>query len=156
MKISLVLLLLIPLTAQSAIPDVLMHDFSPDALHENTITLDAPDVAENSAVVPLRIRAVRLPDQYARITRIDVYNEHNPGCPISRYRLGDSTDAEGLGFRLNIGITSTLYVLAYLDNGMVLSGEHRVKSVLSCCIGCDEDRYQRMQRQATSGCITRF
>ncbi|HET9822599.1 MAG TPA: thiosulfate oxidation carrier protein SoxY [Burkholderiaceae bacterium] len=93
------------------------------------ITLQAPDIAENGAVVPLGA-ATTLPG--AR--RILLLVEKNPNALAGAFDLSDSVEPN-LTTRVKMGQTSNVYAVVMTADNKVLFAQKEVKVTLGGCGG---------------------
>lgn len=128
--------LLLAATVQAALPAALQHDLAGEVI-ENRIRIEAPHLAENGAVVPIKIQHIDVPkDHY--VSEIAIYSGNNTQCPIARYTLTSSMLSEGLGTRVKLARTTDIYAIARLDDGRLLTGEKQVKVTIGGCGGTND------------------
>jgi len=121
--------------AQASLPDALVKKFPSAQIKENQIKLRAPHVAEEGRVVPVKIGSVALPNSDVHITEVSFYSENNTTCPLSRYKLSANMLGEGLGTHVKLPATTTVYAIAKLSNGEILSGSKKIKVTIGGCGG---------------------
>jgi sulfur-oxidizing protein SoxY len=93
------------------------------------ITLNAPDIAENGAVVPLGA-ATTLPG--AR--RVLLLVEKNPNTLAGAFDLGDSVEAN-VSTRVKMGQTSNVYAVVLTADNKAFFAQKEVKVTLGGCGG---------------------
>jgi len=95
------------------------------------ITLVAPDIAENGAVVPLGA-STALPG----VNRLALLVEKNPSALSALFELSEFVDASA-ATRINVkmGQTSNVYAVAMMADGRVLFAQKEVKVTLGGCGG---------------------
>ena len=93
------------------------------------VTVQAPDIAENGAVVPIGA-AVAL----AGVKQILLLIEKNPTVLIAQFNLSDSVDT-ALNTRVKMAQTSDVYAVAVMNDGKLLYGKKEVKVTLGGCGG---------------------
>ncbi|MES2960079.1 MAG: thiosulfate oxidation carrier protein SoxY [Pseudomonadota bacterium] len=93
------------------------------------ITLQAPDIAENGAVVPLGA-STTLPG----VKRILLLVEKNPNALAAVFDLSDGIDAN-VATRVKMGQTSNVYAVAITADNRVLFAQKEVKVTLGGCGG---------------------
>ncbi len=93
------------------------------------ITITAPDIAENGAVVPMGAAAT-LPG----VKQLLVLVEKNPSALVAVFTLTDSVEANLLT-RAKMGQTSDVYAVALMNDGRVLFAKKEVKVTLGGCGG---------------------
>ena len=95
------------------------------------ISLVAPDIAENGAVVPLGA-STALPG----VKRLALLVEKNPNALSALFELSEFVDASA-PTRVNVkmGQTSNVYAVAMMADGRVLFAQKEVKVTLGGCGG---------------------
>ena len=93
------------------------------------ITLTAPDIAENGAVVPLGV-ATTLPG----IKQMLILVEKNPSAMVAKFDVTDAVEPNFLT-RAKMGQTSDVYAVAITADGKALFTKKEVKVTLGGCGG---------------------
>jgi len=93
------------------------------------VSLQAPDIAENGAVVPLGA-STTLPG----VKRILLLVEKNPNALAAVFDLSDGIDAT-VATRVKMGQTSNVYAVAITADNKVLFAQKEVKVTLGGCGG---------------------
>jgi sulfur-oxidizing protein SoxY len=93
------------------------------------VVLNAPDIAENGAVVPVAASSA-LPG----VKRILFLVEKNPNTLAGWFDFGDAVEAE-VGTRIKMAETSKVYAVAMLADQRVLFASKDVKVTLGGCGG---------------------
>ncbi len=93
------------------------------------VTLTAPDIAENGAVVPLGA-ASTLPG----IKHLLILVEKNPSVLVAVFNVTDSIDAN-FATRAKMGQSSDVYAVAITNDGKALFAKKEVKVTLGGCGG---------------------
>lgn len=93
------------------------------------VTLTAPDIAENGAVVPIGA-ATALPG----VKRLMVLVEKNPSMLTALFDVTDAIDAN-ITTRVKMGQSSNVYAVAVMNDGKVLYAQKEVKVTLGGCGG---------------------
>ena len=93
------------------------------------VNLQAPDIAENGAVVPLGASST-----LAGVKRILLLVEKNPNALAAAFDLSDSIDAN-VATRVKMGQTSNVYAVAITADNKVLFAQKEVKVTLGGCGG---------------------
>lgn len=91
------------------------------------LALDAPDIAENGALVPLGL-ASRLPG----IERMLLLVEKNPSPLSAVFELGDSVAAD-FSLNLKLAESSTVYLAAMMRDGRVLYTARDIQVTIGGC-----------------------
>ena len=93
------------------------------------VTLTAPDIAENGAVVPMGV-ATTLPG----VKHLLVLVEKNPATLVAKFDVTDAVDANFLT-RAKMGQSSDVYAVAITNDGKALFAKKEVKVTLGGCGG---------------------
>ncbi|MBI5276760.1 MAG: thiosulfate oxidation carrier protein SoxY [Burkholderiales bacterium] len=93
------------------------------------VTLTAPDIAENGAVVPLAA-ASTLPG----IKHLLVLVEKNPSALVAKFDVSDMVEAS-FATRAKMGQTSDVYAVAITGDGKAFYARKEVKVTLGGCGG---------------------
>lgn len=93
------------------------------------VTLTAPDIAENGAVVPLGA-ATTLPN----VKQMLVLVEKNPNTLVASFAVSDALEANFLT-RAKLGQSSDVYPVAITNDGKAFYAKKEVKVTLGGCGG---------------------
>jgi sulfur-oxidizing protein SoxY len=93
------------------------------------VTLTAPDIAENGAVVPVAC-ACALPG----VKRLALLVEKNPNTLAAVFDIGDGVEPN-IATRVKVGQSSNVFAVAMLADGKVLFAQKEVKVTLGGCGG---------------------
>ena len=93
------------------------------------VTLQAPDIAENGAVVPIGATST-----LAGVKQLLFLVEKNPTVLIAVFNLSDSVDAS-ITSRTKMAESSNVYAVAVMNDGKVLYAKKEVKVTLGGCGG---------------------
>ena len=93
------------------------------------ITITAPDIAENGAVVPVGA-ATTLPG----VKRMLLLVEKNPSVLTAAFDVSDAIDAS-FTTRVKMGQSSDIYAIAVMNDGKLLYAKKEVKVTLGGCGG---------------------
>jgi sulfur-oxidizing protein SoxY len=93
------------------------------------VTVTAPDIAENGAVVPLGASTT-----LAGVKHMLVLVEKNPSALIAMFHVSDAVDANFLT-RAKMGQSSDVYAVAIMADGKALFAKKEVKVTLGGCGG---------------------
>ena len=93
------------------------------------VTLTAPDIAENGAVVPVAVSSTA-----PGVQRILVLVEKNPNVLTASFDVGDALEPS-FQTRVKMGQTSTVYAVAITADKKVLFAEKEIKVTLGGCGG---------------------
>ncbi|WP_067864361.1 thiosulfate oxidation carrier protein SoxY [Neptuniibacter marinus] len=92
------------------------------------VTLKAPDIAENGAVVPVTVRS-----SLANVESMSVFVEHNPTPLVVEFIIPAGTDAD-VSTRLRMGKTSKVTAVVKAE-GKLYSASKEVKVTIGGCGG---------------------
>ena len=95
----------------------------------SAVTLTAPDIAENGAVVPMGV-STTLPG----VKHMLVLVEKNPSTLVAKFDVTDAVDANFLT-RAKMGQSSDVYAVAITNDGKALFAKKEVKVTLGGCGG---------------------
>lgn len=98
-------------------------------LESKDITLTAPDIAENGAVVPLGAATT-----LAGVKQILLMVEKNPSALVAIFNITDSIDAN-VATRAKMGQSSDVYAIAIMNDGKAMFAKKEVKVTLGGCGG---------------------
>ena len=112
-----------------AVEDVLKALGAAKPVESNDVTLTAPDIAENGAVVPVSA-ASALPD----VKRLVFLIEKNPTTLAGSFELTDAVETN-VATRVKMAQTSNVYAVAMLGDGRTLYAKKEVKVTLGGCGG---------------------
>jgi len=93
------------------------------------VTVTAPDIAENGAVVPLGAST-----NLTGVKHMLVLVEKNPSALIAMFHVSDAVDANFLT-RAKMGQSSDVYAVAIMADGKALFAKKEVKVTLGGCGG---------------------
>ena len=93
------------------------------------VSLTAPDIAENGAVVPIGA-ATALPG----VKQLLVLVEKNPSMLTALFDVTDAVEAN-ITTRVKMGQSSNVYAVAVMNDGKVLYAQKEVKVTLGGCGG---------------------
>ena len=111
------------------VPEALKALFGDQAAQENgMVTVKAPDIAENGAVVPVRVTA-----NMQNVESIAIIVPKNPAPMVASFDLQPGTIPE-VSVRIKMGTTSDVIALVK-SNGQVLSAAKEVKVTIGGCGG---------------------
>lgn len=94
-----------------------------------SVNLQAPDIAENGAVVPVGATVA-----LAGVKQILFLVEKNPTALIAVFNLSDRVDA-AISTRTKMAQSSDVYAVAVMNDGKVLYAKKEVKVTLGGCGG---------------------
>lgn len=98
-------------------------------VESTAVSIQAPDIAENGAVVPVGASIT-----LAGVKQLLFLVEKNPTVLIARFDLTDSVDA-AITTRTKMAESSNVYAVAVMNDGKVLYAKKEVKVTLGGCGG---------------------
>ena len=93
------------------------------------VTLTAPDIAENGAVVPMGVATT-----LAGVKQLLILVEKNPSSLVAVFNVSDSVEAN-MTTRAKMGQSSDVYAVAILNDGKAFFSKKEVKVTLGGCGG---------------------
>jgi sulfur-oxidizing protein SoxY len=93
------------------------------------VTLTAPDIAENGAVVPLGAAST-----LAGVKHLLLLVEKNPNALVAKFDVSDAIDAN-VATRAKMGQTSDVFAVAITNDGKAFYAKKEVKVTLGGCGG---------------------
>jgi sulfur-oxidizing protein SoxY len=93
------------------------------------VTLTAPDIAENGAVVPMAAAS-----SIAGVKHLLVMVEKNPNALVAKFDVSDSVEPS-FSTRAKMGQTSDVYAVAITNDGKAFYAKKEVKVTLGGCGG---------------------
>ena len=93
------------------------------------VTLTAPDIAENGAVVPMAVATT-----LAGVKHLLVLVEKNPNALVAKFDVSDAMEAN-VATRAKMGQTSDVYAVAITNDGKAYYTKKEVKVTLGGCGG---------------------
>jgi sulfur-oxidizing protein SoxY len=111
------------------VPEALKALTASAPVESKDVTLQAPDIAENGAVVPMGA-STTLPG----VKQILILVEKNPSPLVAAFSVSDSVDAN-FSTRAKMGQSSDVYAVAIMADGRALFTKKEVKVTLGGCGG---------------------
>ena len=111
------------------VPDAVKAYGGSAPVESKDVSLTAPDIAENGAVVPFTI-STTLPG----VKHLLLLVEKNPSALIAKFDVSDSVDAN-FATRAKMGQSSDVYAVAIMADGKALYAKKEVKVTLGGCGG---------------------
>lgn len=93
------------------------------------VTLTAPDIAENGAVVPMGVATT-----LAGVKQLLLLVEKNPNALVAVFNVNDSVEAN-MTTRAKMGQSSDVYAVAVMNDGKAFFTKKEVKVTLGGCGG---------------------
>jgi sulfur-oxidizing protein SoxY len=112
-----------------SIPDAVKAYGGAAPTESKDVTLTAPDIAENGAVVPMTV-ASTLPG----VKHLLLLVEKNPNALVAKFDVSDAIEAN-LATRAKMGQTSDVYAVAITNDGKAFFAKKEVKVTLGGCGG---------------------
>jgi sulfur-oxidizing protein SoxY len=111
------------------VPEALQAYGSGAPVESKDVTLTAPDIAENGAVVPL-VASTTLPGVKAILMLV----EKNPNALSAKFDVSDAVEPT-FSTRVKMGQTSDVYAVAITNDGKAFYAKKEVKVTLGGCGG---------------------
>jgi sulfur-oxidizing protein SoxY len=112
-----------------SVPDAIKAAGGSSLTESAEVTLTAPDIAENGAVVPLAAST-----SLAGVKHILILVEKNPTALIAQFHVSDAIEAN-FATRAKMGQSSDVYAVAIMQDGKALWSKKEVKVTLGGCGG---------------------
>ncbi|GAB3630147.1 Tat pathway signal protein [Pandoraea terrae] len=112
----------------TSVDDTIKQLGGTSAAESKDITLTAPDIAENGAVVPISVTSI-LP----KITSISILIEKNPNTLAASFNIPEGTEPN-VNTRVKMGETSKVHALVQADGKFYVTSKE-VKVTLGGCGG---------------------
>lgn len=134
MTVFLCMVIFYPTVTQAVIPSSIIQKFNPKKIKLDSITIDAPDIAENGAVVTVKIKNILGIPKNVYVTKIILFNDFSKQA-IASFKLAQNVSPFGITIRVKMKTSGSVYAIAKLSNGEVLSGEKYIQVTLGGCGG---------------------
>jgi len=109
---------------------VLFDSASQTVTDGRKVTIKAPDIAENGAVVPIEVTA-----NLERVESIAIFGEENPKPLVAQFNFPDPDNAVGwVKARIKLARTSKVFAVVKAD-GKLYKAEREVKVTIGGCGG---------------------
>jgi Ca-activated chloride channel family protein len=122
------------MSSQANIPQFISKQFNGNSITPSRIIIDAPEIAENGAVVPIRIKEVKIVKPGLHVTDVWIFDDAR-SSPVAHFSLGPNARPAELATRIKLPKTSHVYVLARLSDGSLISGQSLVRVTIGGCGG---------------------
>ncbi|MES2186510.1 MAG: thiosulfate oxidation carrier protein SoxY [Pseudomonadota bacterium] len=111
------------------VADVLKALGASAAVESKEVTITAPDIAENGAVVPLAAATT-----LANVKQLLVLAEKNPNTLVAAFNVSEFVEPS-FSTRAKLGQSSDVYAVAIMNDGKALYAKKEVKVTLGGCGG---------------------
>lgn len=111
------------------VPDAVKAYGGATPVESKDVTLTAPDIAENGAVVPFAV-ATTLPG----VKHMLILVEKNPSALVAKFDVTDAVESS-FATRAKMGQSSDVYAVAIMNDGRALYAKKEVKVTLGGCGG---------------------
>jgi sulfur-oxidizing protein SoxY len=111
------------------VPDAVKAYGGATPVESKDVTLTAPDIAENGAVVPFAV-ATSLPG----VKHMLILVEKNPSALVAKFDVTDAVEPN-FATRAKMGQSSDVYAVAIMADGKALYAKKEVKVTLGGCGG---------------------
>lgn len=103
-----------------------------EILSDDLITLEAPERAENAAIVPISIRAGIPQTEQRYIRTIWLFVDKNPGPLVGKFHFTPASGRAELGLRLRVDAYSPVRAIAETNDGKLHMSRRFVKASGGC------------------------
>jgi len=97
------------------------------------VSLSAPEIAENGAVVPIKVTVVSPMTDKDYVKAIHVFASKNGNVRCANVYLTPANGEASFGTRIKLGSTQDVIVIAEMSDGTFLSGKQNVKVTIGGC-----------------------
>jgi sulfur-oxidizing protein SoxY len=111
------------------VPDAVKAYGGSAPVESKDVTLTAPDIAENGAVVPMTVATT-----LANVKQLLVLVEKNPSALVAKFDVSDAVEAS-FATRAKMGQTSEVYAVAITADNKAFFARKEVKVTLGGCGG---------------------
>jgi len=111
------------------VPDAVKAYGGSAPMESKDVTLTAPDIAENGAVVPMTVATT-----LANVKQLLVLVEKNPSALVAKFDVSDAVEAS-FATRAKMGQTSEVYAVAITADNKAFFSRKEVKVTLGGCGG---------------------
>jgi len=111
------------------VPDAVKAYGGSAPVESKDVTLTAPDIAENGAVVPMTVATT-----LANVKQLLVLVEKNPSALVAKFDVSDAVEAS-FATRAKMGQTSEVYAVAITADNKAFFSRKEVKVTLGGCGG---------------------
>lgn len=108
------------------------------------VTLDAPERAEDAAIVPVTIGAALPEGDPRRVETLTLVVDENPSPVAATFTLGEGAGVEEISTRLRIDAYTPVHVVAELSDGSLHVAERFVKASGGCSAPALKDPEEAM------------
>lgn len=106
---------------------------------DELITLEAPQRADNAAIVPISIKATIPQTEERYIRTIYLFVDKNPGPLVGKFRFSPASGRADLGLRLRIDAYSPVRAIAETNDGELHMSRRFVKASGGCSAPASSD-----------------
>ncbi|MEX2122914.1 MAG: quinoprotein dehydrogenase-associated SoxYZ-like carrier [Woeseia sp.] len=106
---------------------------------DDLITLEAPERAENAAIVPISIKAAIPQTEERYIRTIWLFVDKNPGPLVGKFHFTPASGRADLGLRLRVDAYSPVRAIAETNDGELHMSRHFVKASGGCSAPASSD-----------------
>lgn len=118
----------------AALPAHISQAVKTTSITPGQIELDIPPINQDGAVVPIKIKSVKVAGSKAYVEQVWFF-EHKRPEHIAHFKLSPEASATGLATYIKLPETTTVYAIAKFSDGHVVSGDAKVKVTEGGCGG---------------------
>lgn len=122
----LTMLIFLTSTSNATIPNRISEQFTPVKIELKHIAVNAPDIAESSELVGIKITNIHGLPRGVYVTEIFLYNDFRQE-PVAIFKIAKNVLPTGLTTRVKMKESGKIYVIAKLSNGEVIGTEKYIK-----------------------------
>jgi len=97
------------------------------------VSLSAPEIAENGAVVPIKVTVTSAMTDKEYVKAIHVFATKNNNVRCANVYLTPANGEASFGTRIKLGGTQDVLAIAEMSDGTFLSGKQNVKVTIGGC-----------------------
>ena len=120
--------------------DALSKHFPGKTIIASGISVLAPDIAENGAVVSIGLGVEHLPPG-THVRKVWFFKAYKPEAPIATFTLSATARANGLTTRVKLSRSTDIIIFAELSNGEILTARKSVRISVGGCGSGGGDYY---------------
>ena len=96
------------------------------------VSLDAPDRAEDAAIVPMTLSAHTAPNDARRVVKLTLIIDENPVPLAAAFRLGENANVSSISTRVRVNSYTNVHLVAELSDGSLHMTTRYVKAAGGC------------------------
>ena len=121
--------------ARADVDDIIRNALGSTDITMGNVTIDAPIIAENGRVVPIKVRVDHPMDPDNYIDTIAIIIDGNPKPLAAKYYLTPKSGKAQITARVKMGKTSKVRAIAKTNKGQLLGAIDEIKVTIGGCGG---------------------